>query len=176
MRDARLYISETEVTEANINRSPSAYDNNPEEEKAQYQYNVDKSVVQLRMVDANGDLFGAINWFAVHPTSMNNTNRLVTTDNLGLASIMLEKEVNENHMAGYGAFVGAFASTNLGDVSPNIMGPKCEYTGLPCDLLTSSCPQGDGMCFASGPGKDMFDSTEIIATRIYRGASVRFFF
>jgi neutral ceramidase len=103
---------------------------------------------------------------------MNNTNKYVSTDNLGLAAILLEQEINGNHIAGYGDFVGAFASTNLGDVSPNIMGPKCEHTGLPCDYLTSSCPQGAGMCFASGPGKDIFESTKIIGTRIYKAASV----
>lgn len=38
-----------------------------------------------------------------------------------------------------GKFVAAFASSNLGDVSPNTQGPKCQDTGEPCDLLTSSC-------------------------------------
>jgi neutral ceramidase len=73
-------------------------------------------------------------------------------------------------MPGRGSFVGAFASTNLGDVSPNIMGPKCQKSGKPCDMLTSTCPDKD-QCIASGPGKDMFESTKIIATRIYKGAS-----
>lgn len=50
------------------------------------------------------------------------------------------------------------------------MGPKCQKTGLPCDIITSSCPDKD-QCIASGPGSDMFESTKIIATRIYKGAS-----
>ena len=37
---------------------------------------------------------GIINWFAVHPTSMNNTNHLISGDNKGLASQLLEKDVN----------------------------------------------------------------------------------
>ena len=37
---------------------------------------------------------GVINWFAVHPTSMNNTNHLISGDNKGLASQLLEKYVN----------------------------------------------------------------------------------
>ena len=37
---------------------------------------------------------GVINWFAVHPTSMNNTNQLISGDNKGLASQLLEKDVN----------------------------------------------------------------------------------
>ena len=36
MREGRLYLSETTVHEANINRSPSAYENNPRWERDQY--------------------------------------------------------------------------------------------------------------------------------------------
>ncbi|KFB39360.1 AGAP000973-PA-like protein [Anopheles sinensis] len=172
MAEARLYVAETEVADASINRSPSAYENNPAEERAQYRHNVDRTLVQLQMLGArDGRPLGAINWFAVHPTSMNNTNRLVSSDNVGLASVLLEQERNPGALVGKGEFVGAFASSNLGDVSPNIEGPRCEKTGLPCDVLTSSCPSGAGACFASGPGRDMFESTEIIAGRLYRAAS-----
>lgn len=51
--------------------------------------------------------------------------------------------------------------------------PKLSFqqrTGLPCDKLTSSCPDKD-MCVASGPGRNIFESTKIIGTRIYKGAS-----
>jgi neutral ceramidase len=73
-------------------------------------------------------------------------------------------------LTGKGNFVGAFCSSNLGDVSPNIMGAKCLKTGLPCDPVTSACPDKD-LCVASGPGKNIFESTQIIGTRIYNGAS-----
>ncbi|XP_050099664.1 neutral ceramidase [Anopheles aquasalis] len=173
MVEARLYVAETEVLDANINRSPSAYDNNPAEERAQYRHNVDKGLVQLQLVSArNGsELLGAINWFAVHPTSLNNTNRLVSSDNVGYASLLLEQERNPGALVGKGEFVGVFAASNLGDASPNIRGPKCEKSGLPCDVLTSSCPAGAGACFASGPGADMYESTALIADRLYRAAS-----
>lgn len=39
-------------------------------------------------------MLGAISWFAVHPTSMNNTNPLVSSDNMGYASILLEQAMN----------------------------------------------------------------------------------
>lgn len=45
-----------------------------------------------------------------------------------------------------------------------------QKTGEACDILTSSCPDDDA-CFASGPGRDMFESTKIIGQRIYKGAS-----
>ncbi len=41
-----------------------------------------------------------------------------------------------------GGFVAGFSSSNLGDVTPNIRGPYCVNTGLPCDYLNSSCPVG----------------------------------
>lgn len=71
-----------------------------------------------------------------------------------------------------GKFVGAFCSSNLGDVSPNIMGPKCSLSGNECDILTSKCPADEGECFASGPGKDMFESTKMIGERLAEGALV----
>ena len=68
--------------------------------------------------------------------------------------------------------MGAFCSANLGDVSPNIMGPKCSLTGRSCDNENSQCGAKEGECFASGPGKDMFESTQIIGSRLAEGALV----
>lgn len=74
-------------------------------------------------------------------------------------------------LVGKGDFVGAFASANLGDVSPNIKEPICIGSGLPCNKDTSRCDDRSDKCIAFGPGNDMFESTQIIATRIYNGAS-----
>lgn len=52
------------------------------------------------------------------------------------------------------------------------MGAKCAFTGEPCDVQTSSCPAKHGMCIASGPGSNHFESTKMIATRIFKGAMV----
>ena len=41
-----------------------------------------------------------------------------------------------------GSFVAAFASSNLGDVSPNTKGPFCVNTGESCDNPQSTCPVG----------------------------------
>ena len=108
------------VEEANINRSPTSYLENPEEEKALYDADTDKQMTQLNFFSAAGEPLGVLNWFAVHPTSMNNTNHLISGDNKGAASQMFEKAMNPNYPSGLGPFVAAFASTNLGDVSPNI--------------------------------------------------------
>lgn len=124
----------------------------------------------MHFMGEHHDLIGLINWYAVHPTSMNNTNKLVSSDNVGYASLLLEKELNPGSLIGKGKIVAAFASTNLGDSSPNTNGPKCEFSAMPCDLLTSSCPASEGACFASGPGKDQFESCKIIGNKLFEGA------
>jgi len=164
------YTAGMVTEEANINRSPSSYLANPEEERARYEYNTDRDLVQLMFYDSDGVPLGLLNWYAVHPTSMNNTNHLISSDNKGAASIMFEKAVDPLSLVGESSFVAAFASSNLGDVSPNIMGPKCQDTGLPCDVEHSTCNNRTQMCYASGPGKDMFDSTKIIAERQFNSA------
>jgi neutral ceramidase len=74
-----------------------------------------------------------------------------------------------------GPFVAAFASSNLGDVSPNTMGAKCLDTGLPCDFVSSSCNNRTQLCIAFGPGKDMVESTQIIGDRQFQKAWVILF-
>jgi len=75
-----------------------------------------------------------------------------------------------------GSFVAAFGSANHGDVSPSTNGAKCIDTGLPCDFLTSSCNNRAQLCKASGPGKDMVDSTRIIGQKQLDKAWVGIYF
>ncbi|XP_025992627.2 neutral ceramidase isoform X2 [Solenopsis invicta] len=163
----RIFIAHGKVLNVNINRSPQAYLQNPKSERDKYEDNVDKILTQIQFIGADDEPLGVINWFAVHPTSMNNTNHLISSDNVGYASILFEKMMNKNSAVGTGPFVAAFASTNLGDVSPNIRGPKCEFSGNNCSEQYT-CPGKKEMCFASGPGKDMFESTSIIAHKLYQ--------
>lgn len=163
----RIFITHGEVHGANINRSPFAYLNNPKAERDKYKYDVDKILTQMQFIGADDKPVGVINWFAVHPTSMNNTNHLVSSDNVGYASVLFERTVNPDALVGKGPFVAAFASTNLGDVSPNTRGPRCEFSGNNCSEQYT-CPGKNEMCFASGPGKDMVDSTKIIANKIFK--------
>ncbi|XP_060552761.1 uncharacterized protein LOC132714046 [Ruditapes philippinarum] len=168
MKPANIYVNTGELLESNINRSPSAYLKNPPEERAKYKYNVDKNMTVIKIVDADNFPIGMISWFAVHCTSMNNTNRLISSDNKGLAALMLEADRNgQTVLPGKGAFVAAFAQSNEGDVSPNTKGPHCLDTGLPCDFNHSTCNGKNELCVAFGPGNDMFESTEIIARRQY---------
>ncbi|KAJ6634841.1 Neutral ceramidase [Pseudolycoriella hygida] len=170
LQEGHIFIDKTKCYDLNTNRSPTAFLQNPKEERDKYKHNTDKTLIQLRLVAKNNKLIGAINWFPIHPTSMNNTNRLVSTDNVGYAAILLEQQVNVNDLPGQGEFVATFAPTNLGDVSPNIKSPKCEYSGKDCDRISSSCPIMQGRCIASGPGRDQFESTKIIGTKLSEAA------
>ena len=40
----------------------------------------------LRLTDAAGKLRGAVAWYPVHGTSLNNTNKLLSADNKGYAA------------------------------------------------------------------------------------------
>lgn len=170
LQPADIFMNRGELLESNINRSPTAYLNNPKEERARYKYDVDKTMTVLKIVSASGVDIGMINWFAVHCTSMNNTNHMISSDNKGYAAQQVEKMFNPESAPGTGPFIAAFAQSNLGDVSPNTRGPHCLDTGKPCDLPHSTCNGRNELCVASGPGRDMFESTQIIGTNQFKKA------
>ena len=100
----------------------------------------DHEMVVLKMVDTSGNDIGMIDWFAVHCTSMNNTNALISGDNKGYASYLMEEAMSPpGTLPGTAKFVAAFAQSNEGDVSPNTKGPHCQNNGKPCDLVHSTC-------------------------------------
>ncbi|EGC34439.1 hypothetical protein DICPUDRAFT_94802 [Dictyostelium purpureum] len=169
---ARMLAQQGELLESNINRSPTAYQNNPEEEKALYDYDVDKNMTVIRIEDLNGNPVAAMSFFAVHCTSMNNTNHLISGDNKGYASYMWEKYQNGNStLPGQGPFIASFGQSNEGDVSPNTKGAFCP-DGTPCVDSSSTCNGKNEGCKAIGPGKngDMFESTQIIGTNQFKKA------
>lgn len=49
----------------------------------------------LKFVDLKGKPLAMINWHAVHGVSMNNSNKLISSDNKGYASLLFESDYNE---------------------------------------------------------------------------------
>lgn len=175
LKPGKVLLSQGDLYESNINRSPTSYLLNPQSERDMYpEGDTDKNMLLLNLISQEtGESVGVVNWFAVHGTSMNNTNTLTSGDNRGYASYLLERHFNGEHgMPGTGPFVGAFASTNLGDVSPNTNGAKCIDTGEDCDGTSSTCNGRCENCIAFGPGTngDMFESTQIIGNKQYEFA------
>ncbi|KAJ9531870.1 hypothetical protein QJQ45_022019 [Haematococcus lacustris] len=87
----KLLFSQGRVSDASINRSPTAYAANPAAERAQYADDRDTVMSLVRVEDAQGRGLGLLNWFAVHCTSLNNTNRLISGDNKGVAQQLVER-------------------------------------------------------------------------------------
>uniref|UniRef100_A0A0C9RQA8 Neutral ceramidase n=1 Tax=Wollemia nobilis TaxID=56998 RepID=A0A0C9RQA8_9CONI len=234
LRPGSVIVNKGELLDAGINRSPSAYLNNPPEERARYKYDVDRDMTLLKFVDDEWGPVGSFNWYATHGTSMGRTNSLISGDNKGAAARFMEDwyeekrgdspfvdaekngfayhrrvfrqlyrrisniishadndiyEIAASHPSTGGRpttrmssivnrvrgsmrhserpqFVAAFCQSNVGDVSPNVLGTFCIDTGLPCDFNHSTCGGKNELCYGRGPGyPDEFASTRVIGER-----------
>ncbi|HET6964099.1 MAG TPA: neutral/alkaline non-lysosomal ceramidase N-terminal domain-containing protein [Acidimicrobiales bacterium] len=144
-----LVLGHRQLHDASVNRSPSSFERNPQEDRSFFPGGIDPQSTVLG-VERDGRLVGAINWFATHGTSMTNRNRLISSDNKGYAAYHWERV---QHGIDYLAdtppgFIGAFAQTNAGDMSPNLHRRP-----------------------GSGPTEDEFDNTRIIGERQSRAAA-----
>ncbi|KAK0221200.1 Neutral/alkaline nonlysosomal ceramidase [Armillaria nabsnona] len=172
-----LSLGNTTILDANINRSPSAYLNNPAEERARYEYDQDKDMTLLRFNDESGTARGFLSFFAVHGTSIYENNTLVSSDNKGMAAYLYESLVEPDAMPGNTSFVAGFTQANVGDTSPNTLGAFCEspgkdYDGLACDFDHSTCGGTVQDCHGRGPGFRVsdFESNRIIGEKQFEGA------
>ncbi|KAK4762835.1 hypothetical protein SAY86_008603 [Trapa natans] len=100
LRPGSIFVNKGEILDAGINRSPSAYLNNPATERSKYKYDVDKEMTLLKFVDEEWGPVGSFNWFATHGTSMSRTNSLVSGDNKGAAARFMEDWFNKKIVEG----------------------------------------------------------------------------
>lgn len=115
-----IYIITEELNDAGWNRSPQAYQMNPEEDREEnHCSNTNKKMTLLKFAGADGKEIGLWNWFASHGTSLGNKNQLISGDHKGYAAYRLEREKGQDYEEP-GTFVAAFAQAEEGDVSPNI--------------------------------------------------------
>ncbi|KAL4963557.1 neutral/alkaline ceramidase [Aspergillus stella-maris] len=140
------------LEDANINRSPYSYDANPEEEKARYSSNVDKTLTLLRFDrESDNKTTAVLTFFPVHGTSMYGNNTLVTGDNKGVAAWLFEKSVQDDSLFA-DDFVAGFSQSSVGDTSPNILGAWCEDgSGEECLYADSTCGGKADQCHGRGP-------------------------
>lgn len=104
---ARVSISQGRLEGANRNRSPTSYLANRPDLIAKYVADGDteKTMTVVKVDSNHGSPLGAISFFSVHGTSMNNSNQLVNGDNKGYAAWLFEREINGGTN---GPFVAAF--------------------------------------------------------------------
>jgi neutral ceramidase len=118
MTAARLKFTQGEFPpemQVAFNRSLKAYNSNPEVSavpQGSEHLAVSRRMQLLRVETPAGDPLAVVSWFGVHATSIPNTNHLVSSDNKGHASMLMEQQL------GNGA-VAIFAQSAAGDVSPN---------------------------------------------------------
>ncbi|KAL6545260.1 Neutral ceramidase 1 [Orobanche gracilis] len=90
LRPGSIFVNKGEIVDAGVNRSPSAYLNNPAAERSKYKYDGDKEMTLLKFIDEEWGPVGSFNWFATHGTSMSRTNGLISGDNKGAAARFME--------------------------------------------------------------------------------------
>ncbi|KAI9934202.1 hypothetical protein ASPWEDRAFT_108099 [Aspergillus wentii DTO 134E9] len=194
----RLSFGSIDVEDANSNRSPYSYEANPEEEKARYSANVDKTMTLLRFDRESDNRTTAIlTFFPVHGTSMYNNNTLVTGDNKGVAEWLFERSVrNDTRFAD--EFIAGFSQSNVGDTTPNTLGAwcedgsgeKCRYEDSTCGGKTQPCrgrgpyfrekDEGAKSCFEIGrlqyaAAKELYDQMDTEATEVVGNSNVNSF-
>src|SRR3954470_4119303 len=107
----RLFLSRGDLHDASVNRSPQAFDRNPDADRALFPDRIDPTSTLLRL-ERDGKTVGVVNWFATHGTSLTNRNTLISGDNKGYAAWRWESDEPR--------LVAAFAQSNAGDMSPNV--------------------------------------------------------
>ncbi|ODH13914.1 hypothetical protein ACO22_06804 [Paracoccidioides brasiliensis] len=147
-----LTFGSTVVEEGAINRSPSAYLANPEEERNRYSSDVDNTLTLLKF-DRLSDLktVGILTFFPVHGTSLFGNNTLVTGDNKGVAAYLFERSVRGDDSYADN-FVAGFSQSTVGDTTPNTLGAWCEDgSDVRCTFNESTCGGKNGACHGRGP-------------------------
>ncbi|MEV6283246.1 neutral/alkaline ceramidase [Kribbella sp. NPDC051770] len=121
LRPGDISLGRSELTNASVNRSRTAFDENPAADKAAFPQGIDPAVTVLRFQQGSKEI-GAINWFATHPTSITNENTLISPDNKGYAAYRWEHDLKGVRYLDddSNGFVAAFPNTNAGDMSPNL--------------------------------------------------------
>lgn len=143
MAPSELILGKTKVISGGINRSLVAYEQNPIDERKKFDQNVDTDMIQISVKQKN-KFIGFVNWYGIHPTNITFDNRLISSDNKGVASLLSESLAFEE---GNPNFVAIYAQANEGDVTPNL---NLNNTG---------------------PGKDMYESAYILGERQFVAAT-----
>ena len=118
----RVWVSQGRLNGITRNRSMPAFNNNTPGDTAAFPTGVDETMTLLAFEhqtpagSGNYTPIGLLNWFAIHPTNLGKQSTIISGDNKGWASHVLEQKYGTGFAAG-------FANGCAGDVSGNfIMG------------------------------------------------------
>ena len=125
LRPGRLFVNAADLADCGANRSFEAFQRNPEYTPGSGpDLWTDREMLLLSFfADRNNrggrEAIGALNWYAIHPTSLGMFNDRVSGDNKGHAELLFEAEMHSRQGL-VGSFVAAFGNGNAGDVSGNM--------------------------------------------------------
>jgi len=125
LKPGQIFINRGDITTISRNRSPEAYANNPDDEKSKYSFPFNTHMTLLKLQNPEGEI-GMLNWFALHGVSMSNRNKLISSDNKGIASYLFEKDMRTLDNLSQNKFVAAFAQSDEGDVTPHLLPPNIK--------------------------------------------------
>ncbi|TQV85016.1 neutral/alkaline ceramidase [Aliikangiella coralliicola] len=111
-----IKFSRGELTGAALNRSLTAYNQNPD--KTAYPKNTNTDMTLLKFVKDGGQEIGMIDWFSTHNTSFSKNFTLISGDHKGHASYLFEQDKGTDYRAAE-TFVAAFANSDEGDTVPS---------------------------------------------------------
>ncbi|XP_050212866.1 neutral ceramidase 2 [Mercurialis annua] len=143
LRPGSIFVNKGELLDAGVNRSPSAYLNNPAAERSKYKYDVDKDMTLIKFVDDEWGPVGSFNWFATHGTSMSRTNSLISGDNKGAAARFMEDWFKKDGLFDYYANLNANKSGSqritrrVSGIVPNINENRMELMEIAASFKSS---------------------------------------
>lgn len=118
--ESQLSISQQTLENANVQRSPEAYEANPAGERMRYKTRTNTVMTLVRVLSnkvkneqKKPALRAVLSFFPVHTTSFTQLNNMINPDNKGYAQWVLERK--------FPGVVAAFFQTNHGDTSPNLV-------------------------------------------------------
>lgn len=120
-RPGRIYIQKGNLADCGANRSLEASMLNREFDRSKPETWTDREMLLLKFeVDLDNRHhtrpLGALNWYAIHPTSLGMFNRTISGDNKGWAEMLFEREMASKASG----FIAAFGNAAAGDVSGNV--------------------------------------------------------
>ena len=122
-----IFMAKGLLSNCGKNRSLKAYFNNKGVDK-DVKKSTDRLMLLLKFVSSRGRELGILNWFAVHTTNLGQENELISGDNKGYASYLMERDHGSDPYSSGPTYVAAFANANCGDISANTRPPKpAEY-------------------------------------------------
>ena len=120
-RPGRIYANEGDLANCGANRSLEASMRNPEFDLSRPESWTDRQMLLLKFeVDLDNRRhtrpLGALNWYAIHPTSLGMFNRTISGDNKGWGEMLFERKMASKASD----FLAAFGNAAAGDVSGNV--------------------------------------------------------